>query len=410
MDFRITEEQKGLVALVRDFGKREITPELVKDVFSRPAVDRLPYIKQQGLLKKIYDIGLRTLTVPQKYGGAAVDVLTQVLVAEALGRFGWFAGHLIVPNWKVVQDLAAFGSEELQDEICTRLMTDPTFFLGEVATEPEHGCDPVLPHDEPGSGLKTFAYRDGDKYVINGEKCFTCSAQTDILGTYVRTNRDKPLSQSMSLILVPTNTPGFSCERVNEFLHDVLRPNGDPIYDNVRVPARYLVGKENEAHPIFEGRRAFWLPVLAILLGATETIYEVTKEYAKTRIQGGQPIFYHPTIGTRIVEMYSKIEDLKLKIYKTAWEIDQAIQTGRKLVSSLGFNLCNAAVHDVMELVAGHAAEVWGGRAALKGLPIEAYIRVVWGNHHGFGTSTFNRIKCMSLLEEIPVFGPATVS
>ena len=100
--------------------------------------------------------------------------------------------------------------------------------------------------------------------------------------------------------------------------------------------------------------------------------------------------------------MYSRIEDTRLKVYKTAWEYDQLIKVGKKLVSSFSFNLCNAAAHDLQVAIAEHAAEVWGGRAALKGLPVEGYIRGAWGNNHGFGTSTFNRIKCMSMLDGNP--------
>jgi alkylation response protein AidB-like acyl-CoA dehydrogenase len=85
-------------------------------------------------------------------------------------------------------------------------------------------------------------------------------------------------------------------------------------------------------------------------------------------------------------------------MYKTAWEYDQAIKAGSKLVSSLGFNLCNAVVHELGILVAGHAAEVFGGRAALKEMPIEGYIRGVYDHHHFLGTSTFNQIKSISMI------------
>jgi alkylation response protein AidB-like acyl-CoA dehydrogenase len=394
MDFRLSEEQKALIALAKDFCKRETRPELLRELSAREPKDRVPW----DAIKKMHDLGLTTLTVPKKYGGEDADLLTQVVLADALGQYGASVCLLNTMYWKMFGDIAAVCNEEQQDEIFTRVMNDHTFAVGEITTEPDHGHDPLLPYDEPGAGLKTFAYRDGDEYVINGEKCFCGFTQAKILFVYLRTNKDKPLSQSMSLLLVPTDTPGFSVTKVNEFIHTHLDVNGDLLFDNVRVPARYLVGEENKGFAIFEGRLGFWLPRIAVSIGLAQAIYEFTKEYAKTRIQGGKPIFEHLTVGTRIVDMLLHIEQARYLVYKTAWEYDQAVKAGSKLVRPLGFNLCVAAWHDLDVLVAGHAAEVFGGRAALKELPIEGYIRSVYGSLHGFGTSTFNRIKSMNMI------------
>jgi len=394
MDFELTEEQKALIALARDLCKREARPEFVREHAEGEPKDRVPW----DLIKKMHELGLLTLTIPEKYGGGGADLLTLVVLAETLGQYCGLVGLPATMYWKMFGDVAAFGSEELQDEIFTRAISDPTFGIGEIATEPDHGFDPVLPYDEPGSGLKTFAYRDGDEYVINGEKCFCGFTQATLLCVYLRTDKNKPLSQSMSLILVPTNTPGFSITKFNRFMHDVSDVNGDLLFDNVRVPARYLLGEENKGFAIFEGRRGFLIPYVAFKIGQSQALYELTKEYAKTRVQGGKPIFEHLTVGTRIVDMLLNIEQARYLVYKTAWEYDQVIKAGSKLVSSLGLNLCAATWHNLEVLFAGHAAEVFGGRAALKELPIEGYIRTAYGLHHGLGTSTLNLIKSMSMI------------
>jgi alkylation response protein AidB-like acyl-CoA dehydrogenase len=391
MDFELNEYQKSLIAMGKDFCKREIKPGIMKELLAREPKDRMPW----DLVKKMHETGLTTLTVPTKYGGGGSDLLTRVVLADALGQYAGLVGTILTPCWKYCSDLAAVGSEELQEEFFTRVMEDHTFTMGEAGTEPEHGHDPVLPYDEPGSGLKTFAYRDGDEYVINGEKCFCGGAGGDLLFVYLRTDKNKPLSQSMSLILVPTNTPGFSIQRINQFMSERVRINGDLLFDNVRVPARYLVGEENNGYAIYNGRRAFLLPRLAFNIGGAQTMYEITKEFAKTRIQGGRPIFEHPTVGTRIVDMLAKIEQARYLIYKTAWDVDQA---GTALVSSLGFELCNATVHDLHRLLAEHASEVFGGRAALREMPVSGIIHGMFGNLHTFGTATMNRIKAMSMI------------
>ena len=395
MDFELTEEQKSLIALAKDFGKREATPEYLSKLSEKDPKERVPW----DLIDKMRDLGLITLTIPEKYGGGGgADLVTQTLLAEAMGKYCGVLGLPATMYWKMFNEVATYCSEEVQEEIFTRAMSEPTFAMGEIATEPDHGFDPVLPHDEPGSGLATFAYRDGDEYVINGEKCFCGFVQAKILLVYVRTDKNKPLSQSMSVLMVPTDTPGFSIIRYNKFMHEISDLNADILFDNVRVPARYLIGEENKGFDIFEGRRGLWVPYVGFRIGMTEAIYEYTKEFAKTRIQGGKPIFEHLTVGTRIVDMLLHLEQVRSLIYRTAWEYDQEVKAGSKLVSSLGFNLCVAAWHNLDILFAGHAAEVFGGRAALKDLPIEGFIRTAYGISHGYGTSNCNLIKSMSMI------------
>jgi hypothetical protein len=99
-----------------------------------------------------------------------------------------------------------------------------------------------------------------------------------------------------------------------------------------------------------------------------------------------------------IVDMLLHLEQARSLIYRTAWEYDQEVKAGSKLVSSLGFNLCVAAWHNLDILFAGHATEVFGGRAALKDLPVEGFIRTAYGISHGYGTSNCNLIKSMSMI------------
>jgi alkylation response protein AidB-like acyl-CoA dehydrogenase len=392
MDFQLSEEQKSLLALVTDFFKRETSPQFINECMKKDPKERIP----RDLLRKMHAVGLSTLCVPARYGGGGVSsLLTQVLLAERAAQYGGLLCELLWLNWKLQRDLAAVGTKEQQDEFFPRIMEDPTFQLGETITEPEHGHDPRLPHDEPGSGLATFAHKDGDEYVINGEKCFTDGALTDLLFVSLRTGKNKPLSQSMSVILVPTNTPGFSVTRINALMSELIRPVGDLLFEDVRVPSRYLLGEENRGFDIMNGRYGFWLPLTAAAVGGAQATYELTKGWAKTRIQGGKPIFEHLTIGTRVVEMLLHIEQTRYLVYKTAWDYDQ---TGQALVSPLGFNLCNVAAKEMGVLVARHAAEVWGARGALKEMPIEGYIRGVHGHLHGFETASFNLVKAMNMI------------
>jgi alkylation response protein AidB-like acyl-CoA dehydrogenase len=399
MDFELNEEQKALVALAKDFCRREAGPEYVNEILARKEEDRIPW----ELLKKIHEVGFPLLTLPEKYGGRDVDLLTRVVLADTMGQYGILVGGMLSTNWRYCTDIAVLGTEEQQEMIFNRIINEPYFSMGEGGNEPDHGCDVVFPHDEPGDGMDTFAYRDGDEYVINGEKCFIGMPNTGgepggLLWVFARTDKNKPLSQGVSCFLMPTETPGFSVSRVNEWIFTRIRMLADLRFDDVRVPVRNRVGEEGQGMAILQGRFFNHLTRLAMDLGRAQAIYEYTKEYAKTRVQGGKPIFEHLTVGTRIVDMLLNIERTRYLTYKTAWDYDQEIKAGGILLGTLGFNLCNAAIKELGVVMCSHAAEVFGGRSALKELPIEGYIRATWGGQHAYGTGTVNLIKSMRMI------------
>jgi alkylation response protein AidB-like acyl-CoA dehydrogenase len=172
----------------------------------------------------------------------------------------------------------------------------------------------------------------------------------------------------------------------------------DFVMDNVRVPVSNRVGEEGQGMAIHKGRFFNHITRMAMEIGRAQAIYEYTKEYAKTRVQGGKPIFEHLTVGTRIVDMLLNIERTRYLTYKTAWDYDQETKAGGVYLGTLGFNLCNTAIKELGMVICNHAAEVFGGRAALRELPIEGYIRATWGGQHAYGTSTFNLVKSMSMI------------
>jgi alkylation response protein AidB-like acyl-CoA dehydrogenase len=182
---------------------------------------------------------------------------------------------------------------------------------------------------------------------------------------------------------------------MDEIICELIRPIGELRFDNCRIPARYRVGEEGKGWEIFNGRYAYWLSSSGAQVGSAQAIYDFARDFAKTRVQGGKPIIEHLTIGTRLVEMLTNIEQVRLLTYKTAWDYDR---TGSVLLDPLRFCLCNAAAKDLGLLAAGHVAEIFASRAVLKDLPVEAYIRGVYANNHGLDTPTFNRIRAMKML------------
>lgn len=401
MDFEMNEEQKSLVALAKEFCQREVDPEYIKDLSKERNIrDRMPW----DMLKKAHDTGLATLAIPKKYGGGGASFRTLLLVGEALSLWGGSAGTLIVRPWKFCADLAC-GSDELQDEIFTKLMRMDKFYTATTITEADAGSDSQIPYDAPGTGMKTFAYRDGGEWVINGEKHFNSGGgQADFMLVYARTDKEAPISKGMSFFLVPTDTPGFSIVRVNDLAESLnpLEANVDPLFDNVRIPERYLIGEKNKAYTYWNssvGRQTIYLgPVI----GSRQRMYELTREYAKTRIQGGKPIFEHLNIGPLVVSMRASVETLRAFAYRVAWEYDKATddRTNKEALINMSpmWHLLVASYNKELNLkFLVIAAEVFGGAASLKETPIAGHI-LACTEHHSGGTRSAKLIKCMDLI------------
>jgi alkylation response protein AidB-like acyl-CoA dehydrogenase len=401
MDFELTEEQKVLIVLVKDFAKREIDPLYIRMLMQDSQENlrnRIPW----GILKKAHDIGLRTLAVPVKYGGGGADYMTQMLVGEELGRHSFPIAHIMAHLWSFCNRFQASSDEELQDEFFTQFMENPNLITAVAITEADAASDTLLPYDKPGEGMKTFAYRDGDEYIINGEKSWcTGGGQADIVIVYARTDKNAPISKGMSEFYVPTNTTGFSVVRANDMLYNELLRNAVIRFENVRIPARYLIGEENRSFL----RRAdpVGLIYLAPQIGANRAIYEATKEYAKKRVQGGVPIFEHKNIGPLIVDMYIRIETQRYLAYKVALEWDQATnhRTNRGVegnISQLGAVAIWTYSKEVPLKLVESAAEVYGANAVMKDMPLEEYIRAAYLWQHGLSNRSLNLIKAMKLI------------
>jgi alkylation response protein AidB-like acyl-CoA dehydrogenase len=396
MDFELTEEQKSLVGLVKDFCKREADPASMRKLLGVENLrDRYPW----DIVKKAHDIGLRTLCVPAKWGGGSADCLTQVLVAEALAHWGGPIAIAIADLWRSF-DVIKVCSDELQAEIFPQIMENPKFIMAAAGSEAEAATDIMLPYEGPEAKMVTFAHRDGDEWVINGEKQYcTGGGIADLLIVLARTEKHGPISQSTSRFLVPTNTAGFSIVRENDMTYNEFLGNTVLRFENVRVPLRYHIGPAMWSWNALVVPRgsAGLLPRQGIYLGDTERIYETLKEYTKTRVQGGKPIFEHYNVGPLVVDTHLYIETWKLLTYKCAWEYDQADEQ-RVPRSPTSLHFLFAFSKDVRMRICQNIAHACGVIGALKEYPFEEYIRSVFALMHPYVTRPMHLIMCMKYI------------
>lgn len=391
MDFRLSEEQITIQKTVREFARKEIKPvaaEYDKKVNPR---DCFPW----ELLKKTSAMGLRTCGAPKKWGGDDTDMLTRVIICEELGSGDSAFSTVIGGMMKACHMFGLYLNQEQQEEFFPQIMGDDTYLIATAVTEPDSATDIHLPYDEPGVAMKTRAQRDGNEYVLNGVKHFiTAAGVAKLYVVYARTDRDKPVSQSVSGFLVPKGTPGFQVAGFHDMLGKRLQGQAEIVFEDARIPSRYLIGEENK---MFSTRMNVWaesiLTTLAAGLGEARTCYEETKEYATIRIQGGKPIIEHANIGCRIVDMHLYIEAARTLLWRVAWSWDTKENYDPMMVY-----LTKAFVNESVLKVIENAMEVYAGWAAQKEMPVEKHLRNAWSALHGGSTPAVNRLKAMKLL------------
>ncbi len=393
VDFTFTEEQLSLQKLARDFALNDIKPvtdEMDKFTDPREVFEKFPW----HLIEKGSELGLRTAALPEKYGGAGIGILTHLLMLEELCQAdSGFATHFH-QAWKMAKLLVEKCSPEQRDHFLPKFTDDPRALLAVGITEPDAGCDNLLPYDEPDGGMRTSAVRDGDEWVINGTKHFVaCSAVSKLYFVSTRTDKTFGVTKGVTVFLIEKETPGFTIGRIHDKMGNRLMMNAEMVFDNCRVPDFSRVSEVGKGLSFLGSFGARHVPTTgAFGVALARAAFDYVLEYAKTRVQGGRPIIEHPTVALRLGEMASLIEAARAVSIQTAWMADQPGYDSLKGVLSSIF------ASDVGPKVCDLAMQLMGGYGYMKDYPIEKIMRDALMCYHIDGTSDVHRIKIGEML------------
>ncbi len=380
MDFKLTEDQLMIRQMVREFAQKEIKPLSIQlDAKSDPQ-DCIPW----QLIKRASELGLRTMTIPKELGGLGADYLTQAIVLEELGAADLGFASIMRGNLTHASVLVKECNKEQHDEFLPDFLKDDTFVLATARTEPNAGTDAHLPNNEPGASTQTYAERKGDEYIINGSKHFISNGGiAKLYFVHVRTDKKLPITECTSVFLIPQKTPGFSIGKFHNKMGRRLLPNAELIFEDARVPARYLVGQEGKKWSGLAPKSPpFGLLGTACTLGTLRNIYETTLDYTKNRIQGGKPIFKHATVAIKLATMRVNIEAIRTMVWKCAW----SWQTKTDYDPTMGLAIKGFTDKAALDIV-NYTVNIFGGMGTDKSLPIEKYIRDIYTTLHGYGTT-----------------------
>ncbi len=353
IDFDLSEEQKQLQDLARKFAKEEIIPKAAhhdeKGEFPRE------------IAKKAWELGLMNTHIPAEYGGLGLGVLEGCIITEELAYGCTGIATAMEANTLAAAPIIVAGNDEQKKEFLGRLTAEP-LFAAYCVTEPGAGSDV--------SGIRTLAKKDGDDYVINGAKMWiTNGGVADWY--FVLAYTDPTLKhKGMSGFIVPAKTPGISVGKKEWNMGQKASDTRGITFENVRIPKRYLLGKEGEgfrtAMAAFDHTRP---PVAAGAVGLSRRAMDEAIEYAKTRKTFGQPIASYQAISFMIADMAKDIEAARLLTHKAAWLIDHGHRNTKWAAMAKVF------AADTAMKVSTDAVQVFGGYGYSSEYPVEKLMR-----------------------------------
>src|SRR5699024_6037288 len=303
MDFQLTEEQKMLRQMVRDFAENEVEPTAAE----RDEEERF----DRGIFDQMAELGLTGIPCPEEYGGIGSDFVSYVIAVEELSRVCASTGltlsaHLSLASWPIYK----YGNEEQKKNFLYRLATGEA--LGAYAlSEPGAGSDVA--------SMKMTAKEDGDDYILNGKKGWITNGEVaSIYNVFAKTDTDAK-HRGISAFIVAKGTEGFSFGKKEKKLGIRSSPTTELIFENCRIPKENMLGEEGEGFKIamttLDGGRN---GIAAHAMGIAQGALDASIAYAKEREQFGKPIAYNQGISFKLADMATEVEAARLLTYQAA--------------------------------------------------------------------------------------------
>jgi acyl-CoA dehydrogenase len=352
VDFTLTDEQKDLRELAHNFAEKEIRP--VAWEYDRDST------WPQEIIEKAWEVGLMNTHLPEQYGGPGLDYLSGALIEE---EFGWGCsgiGTSLAANGLAASPVGLGGTEEIKKRYLGMLTEEPKL-ASFCLTEPDAGSDV--------SGMKTTATRKGDKYVINGSKCFITNGQyADWYTVYAKTDKEAG-HRGISAFVVPRDDT-IVIDKKEDKLGQRASNTATVTFNETEIPADHLLGEENKGFKLAMMTLDRTRPgVAAMAVGIGRAAFEFAAEYSKERVQFGVPIAMHQAVAFMIADMATKVEAGRLLVWQSAALLDQGIRNTLACSHAKRF-----AADSAMEITVD-AVQVYGGYGFIKEYPVEKLMR-----------------------------------
>jgi alkylation response protein AidB-like acyl-CoA dehydrogenase len=382
MQFELTEEQRLIQATARRVAKERIAPRAAE-------IDESGEYPED-VFQAFRELGLLGLSIPQTYGGSGAGTLPLALAVEEAAKYCCSSGLMLLLSALPTHPILLGGTEKQKQDWL------PKAAKGDIRgafclTEPNAGSD--------ASALQSKAIRDGDDYVLNGEKVFISGGTVaDFVVAFAKTDPTDG-ARAIAGFVVPTDSPGFSVARTDRKMGVRGVPTANIVFDNVRVPRELLIG-EGEGHGF--GHAMLTLSTCRPVVGArgvglAEGAMTYALDYARQREAFGRPIADLQAIQFMFADMAIAIEAARLLVYQGAWLVDQG-KYQREHASLL--SIAKTYATEVAVKVSSDALQVLGAQGYMMDHPLERHYRDARQLMIVEGTSQIQRVVIARALLE----------
>ena len=354
VDFSLTKKQQELIEKHRDFAERVIKPVREKYDIS----GEFPW----EVIKKAYEEGLMNGQLPKKYGGEGAGIFDSQLGSEELGAVCAGIGISMDATVLALTPWIIAATDEQMKKFTGQLF-EAKGAAAYCLTEPNAGSDVA--------GIKSNAIKKGDKYILNGHKRFITNGEVAMFHTVFAQVDPERGARSLSCFIVPTDLPGVKIVSRLDKMGQRGSVQNEITYTDVEVPAENLLGREGEGFLI--GMKTFdrtRTGIAALSVGIARSAYEISKDWAKNRIQFGKPVTANQGVSFMLADMATKVELARLMTWKAAWYYEQGLKTPGTYSA-----MAKYYASDVAMQVTTDAVQVMGGDGYTKSFGVEKMMR-----------------------------------
>src|SRR6185437_7624366 len=371
MNFEYTENQKLIAQTVREFGEKHIRPYIME-------WDESQHFPVE-LFKKLGELGLMGVLVPEEYGGAGLGYFEYVTVIDEISKIDPSIGlSLAAHNSLCTGHILAFGNETQKKKYLPKLASAE--WIGAWGlTEPNTGSDAL--------NMLTTAVREGNNWVLNGSKCWITHGISSNVAVVIARTGEKRDSHGMTAFIIEKTTPGFAGGRKENKLGMRASETTELLFENCRVPNENVLGKVGDgfiqAMKVLDGGR---ISIAALSLGILRGAYEAALKYAKERHQFDQPIANFQGISFKLADMKTDLEVSELLTLQAADRKNKGLKVS--LQSAMAkYYASEAAVRASVD-----AVQIFGGYGYTKDFPVEKFYRDSKLCTIGEGTSEIQKL------------------
>lgn len=371
LNFEVSENQKMIAQMVRDFGEKEIKPHMMKwDESQEFPID---------LFHKMGELGLMGVFVPHEYGGSGFGYHEYVTAIAELAKIDGSIGlSMAAHNSLCTGHILQHASEEQKRTYLPKLASGE--WIGAWGlTEPNTGSD--------AGNMRTVAIKDGDYYVLNGAKNFITHGRSGNVAVVIARTGKVGDSHGMTAFIIEKGTPGFTAGKKENKLGMRASETAELIFTDCRIHKSQVIGKEGDGFiqslKVLDGGR---ISIAALSLGIAQGAFEAALRYSKERHQFNQPISAFQGISFKLAEMATKIEAAALLTYRAADLKNKGKSVSRESA------MAKLYASEVAVEVANEGVQIFGGYGYTKDFPAEKYYRDAKLCTIGEGTSEIQKL------------------